>query len=298
MAEHTSQKHSLLPTQQMVSSTDGVDLAVYDLGGDGDDVLMVHATGFCAGVWLPVADRLDNSRLAAIDVRGHGRSSVAANGMDWKGTAHDVLTAVDALGLDRPFGVGHSMGGASLVLAEQARPGTFRGLWLYEPIIFPEMVDQPTENLLSMGALRRRAAFESAAAALANFSSKPPFNVLDPDALWSYVKYGFEEHDDGSVSLRCLPEVEAQTYEMGTRHDAFSHLNKVRCPVTVIRGAETSPGPASLAPHIAQHLPDATLEDHPAMGHFGPLENPEKMAGSIRRAMSAVGSADPAGAQT
>lgn len=298
-------KHLLLPTPQTVSSTDDVDLAVYDITSEnvddprtdvGGDVLMVHATGFCAGVWMPISDLLTGWRRAALDVRGHGRSTAPAAGMDWNGTAQDVLATVDALGLDKPFGIGHSMGGASLILAEQARPGTFSGLWVYEPIIFPsELVAEPVENPLATGARRRRAAFDSAAAALQNFASKPPFNILNPDALWAYVKYGFEEHDDGSVSLRCHPEVEAQTYEMGSRHHAFEHLDKVRCPVTVLRGEETFPGPASLAPLIVERLPHGTLEEHPELGHFGPLQDPDSMAHSIRRAITAVESAGSAG---
>ncbi|CAN5512430.1 alpha/beta hydrolase [soil metagenome] len=280
-----------LPSPTEVRSTDDVTLAVYDLGGVGDDLLFVHATGFCAGVWAPVADHLDGNRLAALDVRGHGRSEVPAVGMAWEGTAQDVLATVDALGLERPFGVGHSMGGASLVLAEQARPGTFRGLWLYEPIIFPSLDafgPDPSDNPLSAGARRRRPTFESRAAALANYSSKPPFSALDPASLAAYVEYGFEQLDDGSVTLRCRPEVEAQTYEMGPRHTASAHLGEVGCPVTVLRGHTDVPGPADLAPVIAEMVPDGTLEEHPELGHFGPLEDPTRIAASIRDAVTAA----------
>ncbi|MGB3411569.1 MAG: alpha/beta hydrolase [Microthrixaceae bacterium] len=287
MDDASSSNHPQLPAPQMIQSTNDVELALYDLGGDAEDVLMVHATGFCAGVWLPVAERLGGLHLSALDVRGHGRSTVPQTGMDWNGTAQDVLATVDALGLEEPFGVGHSMGGASLVLAEQARPGTFRGLWLFEPIIFPPELNTGSDNPLATGARRRRAAFTSASEAFKNFSSKPPFSALDPAALAAYIEYGFEPHDDGSVSLRCLPEVEAQTYEMGSRHDAFSHLDEIHCPVTVLRGAESYPGPASLAPRIAELLPSGELEEHPELGHFGPLESPSSMAESILAAMKA-----------
>lgn len=280
-----------LPAPRIVPSTDDVEVAAYDLGGDGPDVLMVHATGFCAGVWTPVAWHLDGVRLAAVDVRGHGRSSVPAHGMDWHGTAADVLAAIDELGLDRPFGVGHSMGGASLLLAEQARPGTFRGLWLYEPIVFPtELVivgeDGSPPNPLAAGARRRRDRFDSAEEAFANFASKPPFSVLDPAALAAYVEHGFQTLEDGSVQLRCQPEVEARTYEMGHRHDAFAHLDEVRCEVRVLCGSDEVPGPASIAPMIADGLPEGRLESHPELGHFGPLEDPRSMAESIRSAVT------------
>ncbi len=278
-----------LPEPRLVTSSGDVQLAVYDLGGDGPDVLMVHATGFCAGVWTAAAHHLSGVRLAALDVRGHGRSSVPSTGMHWNGTADDVLTAVDELGLERPFGVGHSMGGASLLLAEQARPGTFAGMWLFEPIVFPPM---PTEgrppNPLALGARRRRDRFDSAEDAFANFAAKPPLSELHPAALAAYVEHGFETLQDGSVRIRCEPEIEAQTYEMGTRHDAFAHLGEVRCPVTVLRGREDHPGPATVAPVLADALPAGVLEDHPELGHFGPLEAPAAMAASIRSAVTAA----------
>lgn len=278
-----------LPEPDFVDSTDGVSLAVYDLGGDGVDILFSHATGFCAGVFLPIMRRLGFRRLVALDYRGHGRSSAPLTSMDWNGVGADALAAVAHLGLDRPFGVGHSMGGAALALAEQASPGTFRGLWLYEPIIFPPALrDIAGDNPLVRGALRRRATFPDAETAFLNFSSKPPFDALHPEALRDYVRCGFEEGPDGTVSLRCRPEIESQTYEMGIRHDAFIHLEEMALPVTVLRGAETPASPAGLAPVIAQQIPGARLEDHPELGHFGPLEDPDSMARSIESAVTAT----------
>ena len=278
-----------LPDPRTVASADGTSLATYDLGGEGQDLLFVHATGFCAGVWTPIMAQL-GGRQVALDVRGHGRSAVPEAGMAWEGTAQDVLATVDAHGLHDVVGIGHSMGGASLVLAEQARPGTFRSLWIFEPIIFPPMPGEPSEgdNPLVAGARRRRDTFPSAEAAYTNFASKPPFDALDPGALAGYVRYGFDTLADGSVTLRCRPEVEAQTYAMGPRHDAWAHLGEVACPVTVLRGDAEDAGAATLAPLIVEALAAGQLEDHPELGHFGPLEAPGRCAESIQRAVTAA----------
>jgi pimeloyl-ACP methyl ester carboxylesterase len=275
---------------RLVPSTDGVEIAVYDLGGDGPDLLLVHATGFCAGVWAPVAAHLDGFRVAALDVRGHGRSAAPdlseVPGMSWAGTGQDVLTAIDALGLTEPVAAGHSMGGASLLIAELDRPGTFRTLWAFEPIVMPpEVASMSGSNPLAEGARRRRPSFPSARAAFDNYASKPPFSALDPAALQAYVHHGFRTEPDGTVTLRCRPEVEAATYEMGPQHHTFERLDGVGIPVTVVRGREEPFSPAVFAPEVAAALPDGTLEDHPELGHFGPLEDPTAVAASITRAL-------------
>ena len=40
---------------ETVPSTDGVTLAVHDLGGDGPPLLLCHATGFHGRVWTALA---------------------------------------------------------------------------------------------------------------------------------------------------------------------------------------------------------------------------------------------------
>jgi pimeloyl-ACP methyl ester carboxylesterase len=275
-----------------VASTGGVALAVHDLGGDGPPLLLAHATGFHGRVWRPCADLLPYHGHA-LDFRGHGDSPLPGQAegtfdpalLDWERFADDVLAVVAALAAETGGGplaaVGHSKGAAALLLAEQRQPGTFRALYLYEPIAFsPEVVAMRVDNPLAAGARRRRAVFGSYAEAEANFAAKRPLAVLDPAALHAYVRFGFAPRAEGGVELKCRPEVEAEVYQRGMHHQAAAHLDAVRCPVTVVGGGDGGM-PARLAPAIAAGLPHGRLAHHPLLGHFGPLQDPAAIAADI-----------------
>ena len=90
-------------------------------------------------------------------------------------------------------GVGHSLGGATLVVAAARRPAAVQSLWLYEPIVAGrgELLPADGSNPLADGALRRRPSFASYEAAIDNFAAKPPLNQLDPEVLSAYVQGGF-----------------------------------------------------------------------------------------------------------
>jgi len=277
------------------ATADGVELAVYDFGGTGPDLLLVHATGFCAGVLLPLATALsDRFRCHALDLRGHGRSGRAPDDdYTWSGFCTDVLTVVDRLGLEGTAAFGHSCGGASLLLAEQRRPGTFSGLYLFEPVVMP---DRPVpfpleENPLSKGARRRRETFPSAEDAFVNFSSKPPFEGLDPDVLQRYVEDGFEvvppiEGGDGrEIRLRCRRDDEAEVYVHGFGNGAFERLSEIHCPTTYAYGERTDAFGPEIMKADAARTPRATVSSFPELSHFGPLERPGEVASAVLRAL-------------
>ena len=122
-------------------ASDGVSLAVHEHGGHGRPTLFCHATGLHGAVWEPLSAALDPElERWAVDFRGHGASVVPPDHpLPWSAFRDDALAVVDDLGLEPGtcLGVGHSLGGAALLMAEQARPGTFAGLWLFEPIVPP-----------------------------------------------------------------------------------------------------------------------------------------------------------------
>lgn len=272
---------------------DGVVVAVHDLGGTGRPVLLAHATGFHGRVWAPLARRLsDRAACWSLDFRGHGDTAPpAGRTFPWEDFADDVLAVVDEVGLAGAVGIGHSKGGAALVMAEASRPGTFAGLWLFEPIVFPPTAYDPAEDgadhPLAEGALRRRPSFPSFGEAMANFEAKEPLASFDPDARREYVEHGFAPGEDGEVHLKCRGEWEAQVYRMGGRHGGWDALPSVRCPAVVAASGDGGP-PAQVAPAVAGRLPSARLERFDGLGHFGPLEDPAQVADRIRAFLDEV----------
>lgn len=273
-----------------VPSSDGVTVVAHDHGGDGPPLLFCHATGFCGRYWDPICRRLaDRWRCIAMDFRGHG-DSVVPDGVayGWPGMADDVLSVIDGLGLAAPVAaVGHSMGGASIILAELARPGTIAEAWLFEPILIPSdggehfAADGP--NPLAESARRRREIFDSRDAAYERYASRPPFSGTDPEALRAYVDHGFADQADGTVILKCRGAVEAAVFD-SSRTDAFERLGEVSTAI-VVAGSGDAMGPAAIAPLAAEALPNGTYEAWPDLTHFAPMEDPERIAAAIRTAL-------------
>jgi pimeloyl-ACP methyl ester carboxylesterase len=284
-----------------VPSTAGVTVAVHDLGGKGPPLVMSHAAGFHGLVFAPLAAELaGDHRCVSFDGRGHGDTELPPGvELDWPGLAADLLATVDGLGLGRPFAFGHSSGATVALLAEQARPGTFRAVYCFEPVIIPAEppLGRDEGNRLASAARRRRAAFPSRDDAVRHYASKPPLHSLTPEARAAYVAHGFADvpaSEGGGVRLKCRPEVEAAVYETATAHDAYARLPEIACPVMVATGSLSEGFLTEQAGVHAGRMQQGHREVVEGVGHFGPLERPDVVAAAARRFFRAA-SSRPAG---
>ena len=281
-------------------SSEGVQLAVYDCAptSQKQPVLLSHATGFHGRVFDPVAEHLHASHHCySFDYRGHGDSSLPQDWKaNWSGYRDDALAVsrvITAAHSATPIiGAGHSMGGSALVMAAFREPELFRALVLYEPIIFPPQVRVGITNTgvpspLANGARRRRSTFASFDEAISNYSSKPPLNVMRSDALRAYVMHGFRAQHDG-ISIKCSPEHEARTYEMGAIHETWNDLPKLRVPVWLVSGEVIPHTPGAIAALIANEVPGSTLVQWNDLGHFGPMQDPQRFAQLIAQVDAAT----------
>jgi pimeloyl-ACP methyl ester carboxylesterase len=269
----------------IIASTDGVEIAVHDLGGTGRPLLISHATGFHGRCYEPIADALaDRFHSTAFDYRGHGDTPRPDGPIDWQRYGDDAEamaiwmyeqhggTPIDAFG--------HSMGGACLLMAAHRQPSLFGRLVLFEPIVFPPEGIRPPgdpgeagESMMVAAARRRRATFGSYAAAIENYSSKPPLNAFTPHALQAYVQYGFTPDDEG-VHLKCRPDTEAETFLTGGAHDTWEHLPSIMTEVVVVAGRVDDMQPSKIAEPIADRLPNGRYLHLPELDHFGPMARP------------------------
>jgi pimeloyl-ACP methyl ester carboxylesterase len=107
-----------------VTDVDGVGIHFQQMG-DGPDVVMIHGMATNLAFWwlsMVLAAR-SGFRVTALDLRGHGHSSVPATGYTVPDLAGDVVGLMDAAGIERAHLVGHSLGGevALLIAASQPR---------------------------------------------------------------------------------------------------------------------------------------------------------------------------------
>jgi pimeloyl-ACP methyl ester carboxylesterase len=277
------------PEVVVVDTGDGPDIVAFDHGGDGPNLLFLHATGMHGRMWDPVIELLADFRCVAVDARGHGRSDLG-DSMEWSSSARDIETVIDRFDLHGSSVVGHSFGGCLAMILEVTNPGLFERAWLYEPIIASADLGNfgGAENPMANAARRRREVFESTDAAFERYMSKPPFASCNPDSIRAYVEHGFEEIE-GGVRLRCRAETEARTFEASTT-TVFERLGSVATDVVVVGSGDGGP-PAVFVDRLVATLPNSTLERWADRTHFGPLEDPARAAQSIRNGLTPAVSA-------
>ena len=83
-----------------------------DWGGDGAPLLALHGLASSANWYDLVAPKLlDQFRIIVPDQRGHGQTTNAPSGYDWKTLSDDLAGLLDHVGVETTSVMGHSWGG-------------------------------------------------------------------------------------------------------------------------------------------------------------------------------------------
>lgn len=264
-------------------SIDGLDLAMWDWPGDGPPLLFAHGNGFHGRCWDQVIHRLPNRRCLAPEARGHGRSAKPEPPYHWTFFASDLIQVVEQLGITGAIGIGHAMGGHSVVATAAERAATFSALLLLDPTIWEPGV-YGTEPLSTFVVRRRRDRWSSPDAMYESFQWRPPFSRWHKGVLRDYCNYGLLL-TEGEYLMACPPHIEASAHECAKEEVANIHpvVPSISCPVTVLRAGTSArrffnPYPSPTDPQLASRFPhgrDFLLQEQ---SHFIPLEVPELVA--------------------
>lgn len=103
---------STTPARSRMVDVGDVALHVRRFSGKGPEVLLIHGIGSSSRDFDPVIDGLAGVMTPiSVDLRGHGASGKPDAGYHYEDYVRDLDHLVDALDMERPIILGHSLGG-------------------------------------------------------------------------------------------------------------------------------------------------------------------------------------------
>lgn len=259
------------------------------------DIVFVHANGFNARTYRTILQPLaKDMRILAPDLRGHGRTRLplrARGRRDWRDLRDDIAALLEALDGPPVTLAGHSMGGTVCLLAAAKAAGRVRNLALFDPVMLGPvgvvMAHMPFATAMAarrapiaVAAARRRAVFDSRAAAFKAYKGRGAFKTWPDSILRDYVADGFIDQLDGTIALACPPGWEAVNYTTHA-HDPYAALRKFAGRVRIVRGTRGSTCRVKDIAGFERRYPGATIEKIDG-GHFFPMEKPEVVRAALK----------------
>jgi len=127
-------------TAGVATSADGSSIAYSTKGGGSPALIFIHGWSCDRTYW---SDQLDafaaDYQVVAVDLAGHGDSSVDRSQWTLESFGEDVRAVVEDLGLEEVVLVGHSMGGPVALEAARVLSGQATGVVLADSILDPDL---------------------------------------------------------------------------------------------------------------------------------------------------------------
>jgi pimeloyl-ACP methyl ester carboxylesterase len=118
----------------------------YNLTGKGETIVLVHGYLESSEIWNEFASKLSKQfRIIAIDLPGHGLSDIDDETNSMESMAFLIKLVIDALGIDKIFFAGHSLGGYVALAFLELFPEKLSGYCLFHSQPFadpPETIEK------------------------------------------------------------------------------------------------------------------------------------------------------------
>jgi len=228
-------------------------------------LVFIHGFPFNKNMWIPQLEALPPTVTGiAVDVRGHGNSTIGHGFFSIDVFAKDLLVFLRKLNIGKAVICGVSMGGYIALRAYEIQPEVFAGLVLSD-----------TNSLADDNAAKLKR-FDSIQSVLKN--GKRAFSIGFVNNVFS-KKSLFERREavdliKSSIRRNTESAICATLLALASRTDTTETLKSVSVPALVIRGAEDNITTRAQADILAQHIPGASYVEIAECGHLPNLEDP------------------------
>lgn len=239
-----------------------VTLEVLDWGGTGRPLVLLAGLGNTAHVFDDFAPRLTPfGRVYGVTRRGYGASSAPQQGYDADRLADDVLAVLDALRLERPVLIGHSIAGEELSSLAARHPLRAAGL------VYLDAVGDRTVPLPSM----------------------PPVRAAQPSPMDNSSVAAFQAWQRRAMGM-ALPESELREVRtIGANGSVGAPRVAGFVPRAIFSGAKRPDYARMRLPALSlQSLPPASVSEGRASNTLIPGMFPEASDGALNELFAAI----------
>lgn len=249
-----------------VCRANGIEVRFDRTGGGGQPIVLLHGLMGSGACWRPVARAIDRDVDVVLpDARGHGGSTAPASGYSYDELADDVVGFLEALRLERPVLVGHSMGGMTAAVVASRGARTLRGLVLVDlTFIGPDRQQEVWEG--DVADQHRRALGSSRSELVAEALARHPHRAreiveLQVEARLSTSPHAFEVLKPPNPDFRSV-------------------VRAIDVPTLLVIG-DTPVVSLELAGELAGINPLLRVEQIANAGHGLPFDQPEQLERAI-----------------
>ncbi|MGF2616821.1 alpha/beta hydrolase [Rossellomorea vietnamensis] len=252
----------------------GINELSYKDQGEGQIVILLH--GFCGSqeYWEKVMPLLDQYRVIAVDLRGHGESGIPEGGYSIEEMAKDIHYFMDQKQLKEVYMLGHSLGGYVTLSFAENFPDKLKGFGLIHSTPLPDderAKEKRTESIKKIDS-----------EGMHSFIDGMVPNLFNQDRLAESK----EQIDKAKqIGYNTSPAGAKETLKAMRSRGDFQHvIEKGGLPVLLVAGTNDNVVPkektfVSDSPNVKKVL----LEQS---GHMGIYEEPEKLAFEIKNFIS------------
>lgn len=256
----------------------------------------IHGNGFCGLTYEHLLAELQpDFDLFISDAQGHGESDAGGEFRGWDKSAAlfiKIWQEYASLWDQVPkFAMGHSFGAVMSTLMMARQPALFDGGLLMDPVYAPPPMATTMSVLGGIGLLRylplarqariRTRSWPSYEAAWDYLHQRGTFKGWQDQCLKSYLDHALETMEDGSLHLKCPPEIEAGIFASYPKN-LWREIRAIQKPVAMFYGNKTYPMVLDALPRIHQVNPHYEFIEMPG-GHCFMQEQPQATAQEIKR---------------
>ena len=223
---------------------------VYEVGGDGRDVVLLHCWAGSKEYWKwTVQALIPHFRVYALDLRGFGDSDKPKDGYTMQDYSRLVGDFMDSVGIDKAILVGHSLGGKIAVNFAEQYPDRVEKLVL---------VGTPV-NKVSLG--------------LRVFT----WPVIGKPWYWVVKrigKYTLQTQEAKRAWLKPTTNSAVKSMKAFSKTDLSGKLSRIHVPALVVVGDKDRSSASKQASVFVQELENVSLYIVKHAGHSPMCENP------------------------